>query len=60
MIPSSWGGTAVGGGRTKPGTCFVGEYRTGEVVNSTGLSVLDAGVEDDPFLVCPAQDTKHY
>lgn len=50
-LPSSW--SSVAGGRPKPEACLVGEHRTGEAVDPTGLSVLDARVEDNPLSVGP-------
>lgn len=37
----------------KPEACLVGEHRTGEAVDPTGLSVLDARVEGSPLSVGP-------
>lgn len=50
-LPSSWRSAA--GGRTKPEACLVGEHRTGEAVDPTGLSVLDVQVEDNSLSVRP-------
>lgn len=50
-LPSSW--RSVADGRTKPEACLVGEHRIGEAVDPTGLSILDARVEDNPLSVGP-------